>query len=245
VEAAVAALTGKVAVITGASAGIGAATARELASAGARLVLTARREDRLKALAAELETEVAVLAADIADPATPQALLALASERFGSADVLVNNAGILRVGDLETFELDGLEAMVAVNFNAPVRASYVFARAMKAAGSGAIVNISSIGAHVNAAGMGVYGGLKRALEGFTDSLRIELAGSGVRVGLVAPGTTSTEIFDDMKAHGRQGWDEYLVPLQPEDLARAVRFMLEQPPRANVPRVHVYSSADAF
>jgi NADP-dependent 3-hydroxy acid dehydrogenase YdfG len=244
-EAMVAALTGKVAVITGASAGIGAATARELASAGARLILTARRADRLDALAAELETEVAVLAADIADPATPGALLALARERFGSADILVNNAGILRVGDLDTFEVDGLEDMVAVNFNAPVRASYVFARAMKAAQSGAIVNVSSIGAHLNAVGMGVYGGLKRALEGFTDSLRIELAGSGVRVGLVAPGTTSTEIFDDMKAHGRQGWDEYLVPLQPEDLARAVRFMLEQPPRANVPRIHVYSSADAF
>lgn len=238
-------LTGKVAVITGASAGIGAAIARELSTAGARLVLTARRADRLEELAAELQTETTILAADIADSATPEALLARAQTRFGGADILVNNAGILRVGTIEAFDLDGLESMVAVNFNAPVRASYVFARAMKAAGSGAIVNVSSIGAHLNAAGMGVYGGLKRALEGFTDSLRIELAGSGVRVGLVAPGTTSTEIFDDMKTRGQQGWDEYLVPLQPEDLARAVRFMLEQPPRANVPRLHVYSSADAF
>ncbi len=238
-------LAGKVAVITGASAGIGAATARELASAGARLVLTARRADRLEALAAELPTPVAILAADIADPAVPERLLSLARERFGSADILVNNAGILRVGTLDSFELDALEPMIATNLTAPVRTSYIFARAMKAAKSGAIINVSSIGAHVTAAGMGVYGGLKRALEGFTESLRVELAGSGVRVGLVAPGTTSTEIFDDMKAHGGQGWDEYLVPLQPEDLARAVRFMLEQPPRANVPRIHVYSSADAF
>lgn len=238
-------LAGKVAVITGASAGIGAAIARELAAAGALLVLTARRADRLEQMASELQTRTAILAADIADPATPAALLAIAQERFGRADILVNNAGILRVGALDTFDLGGLDTMVATNFNAPVRTSYVFARAMKAEGSGAIVNVSSIGAHVNAAGMGVYGGLKRALEGFTESLRVELAGSGVRVGLVAPGTTSTEIFDDMKAHGQQGWDEHLVPLQPEDLARAVRFMLEQPQRANVPRIHVYSSADAF
>jgi NADP-dependent 3-hydroxy acid dehydrogenase YdfG len=238
-------LAGKVAVITGASAGIGAATARELAAAGAHLVLTARRADRLEQLASELQTQTVILAADIADPAVPAALLTTAQERFGQADILVNNAGILRVGALDTFDLDGLDGMVATNFSAPIRTSYVFARAMKAAGSGAIVNISSIGAHVNAAGMGVYGGLKRALEGFTESLRVELAGSGVRVGLVAPGTTSTEIFDDMKSHGQQGWDEYLVPLQPEDLARAVRFMLEQPPRVNMPRIHVYSSADAF
>jgi NADP-dependent 3-hydroxy acid dehydrogenase YdfG len=122
----------------------------------------------------------------------------------------------------------------------------VFARAMKAAGSGGIVNISSIGAHVTAAGMGIYGGLKRALEAFTETLRIELAGSGVRVGLVAPGTTSTEIFADMKRHGLQAWDEYIpTPLQPEDLARAVRYMLDQPARATVSRVHVYSNADAF
>src|SRR3546814_18355046 len=77
--------------------------------------------------------------------------------------------------------------MSALNYDAVVRASYVFARAMKAAGSGAIVNISSIGAHLTAPGAGVYGGLKRALEIFTDSLRSELAGSGVKVGLVAPG----------------------------------------------------------
>src|SRR3546814_14427739 len=91
--------------------------------------------------------------------------------------------------------------MSALNYDAVVRASYVFARAMKAAGSGAIVNISSIGAHLTAPGAGVYGGLKRALEIFTDSLRIELAGSGVKVGLVAPGSTATEIFDHMKVDG--------------------------------------------
>ncbi len=238
-------VTGKVAVITGASAGIGAAIARDLAQAGARLVLTARRLERLEALAAELPGEAAVLAADIAAPETPAKLLDFATSRFGSVDILVNNAGILRVGSLAEYELEGLDEMVATNFTAAVRASYLFARAMRAGGSGAIINISSIGAHLTAAGSGVYGGLKRALETFTDSLRIELAGSGVRVGLVAPGTTATEIFSDMKAHGKAGWDEYTTPLQSEDIARAVRFLLEQPARANVARVHVYANADSY
>ncbi len=236
---------GKVAVVTGASAGIGAAIARDLSAAGARLVLTARREDRLRDLAAELGGEVAILPADIADPAVPGALLALAQSRFGAADILVNNAGILRVGMLDGFDLDALGPLIAVNFESAVRASYVFARAMRAAGAGAIVNISSIGAHLTAAGAGVYGGLKRALEVFTDSLRIELAGSGVRVGLVAPGTTSTEIFDEMKSQGQPGWDSYVTPLQPLDVARAVRYLLEQPSHVNVARVHVYSAQDAY
>ena len=238
-------IEGKVAVITGASAGIGAAIARDLAAAGARLVLTARRADRLEALAAELGGDIAVLAADITDPHVPQALLTLAQTRFGSADILVNNAGILRAASLDDFDLDGLAPLIATNFESAVRASYIFARAMKAAGAGAIVNISSIGAHLTAPGSGVYGGLKRALEIFTDSLRIELAGSGVRVGLVAPGTTSTEIFDEMKSRGQPGWDEFVAPLLPEDIARAVHYLLEQPGRANVARVHVFSSGEGF
>jgi serine 3-dehydrogenase (NADP+) len=238
-------MQGKTAIVTGASAGIGEAIARALSARGVKLVLTARRLDRLEALAAELGGEVAVLAADIAAPGTAGALLALAAERYGGADILINNAGILRVGTYETFDLDQLTPMIDTNYTAAVRASVLAARAMKARGSGHIINISSIGAHLTAAGSGIYGGLKRALETFTDALRIELAGSGVRVGLVAPGTTTTEIFEDMKAHGQPGWDEYIPPLQPDDLARAVIFMLDQPPRANVPRVHVYAAAESF
>jgi serine 3-dehydrogenase (NADP+) len=236
---------GKTAIVTGASAGIGEAIARALHARGASLVLTARRGDRLEQLAAELGGDVAVLAADIADTATAAKLLALAQEKFGRADILVNNAGILRVGTFETFDLDQLGPMIATNYESVVRSSITFARAMKAQGSGAIINISSIGAHLTATGSGIYGGLKRALEAFTDTLRIELAGSGVRVGLIAPGTTSTEIFDDMKAQGSPGWDEYIPPLLPEDIARAVIYLLDQPPRANVSRMHVYASSEGF
>jgi NADP-dependent 3-hydroxy acid dehydrogenase YdfG len=237
-------IAGKVAVITGASSGIGAAIARELSEAGVHLVLTARRQDRLEALAADLPGKSAVLSADITTAETPDKLLAFATAQFGRADILVNNAGILRVGPLDTFNLAHLSPIIATNYEAPVRTSYVFARAMKAAGSGSIVNISSIGAHLTAAGVGIYGGLKKALEMASDALRIELAGSGVRVGLIVPGTTATEIFSDMKAHGEPGWDEYITPLQPEDIARAVRYLLEQPERANIARMHVYAAADS-
>jgi len=238
-------IKGRVAVVTGASAGIGAAIARDLAAAGAKLVLSARRQDRLDALAAELGGDVATLAADIVDPSTAERLLALAKSLFGSVEILVNNAGILRVAPLDAVDLEAIEAMIAVNYTAVVRTSYVFARAMKAQGSGIIVNLSSIGAGIVASGVGVYGGLKRALEMFTDSLRIELVGTGVRAGFVAPGTTATEIFEDMKAHGQPAWDTFVTPLKPEDVARAVHFLVDQPPHAVVPRVHVYAAGDAF
>lgn len=237
-------LDGKIAVVTGASAGIGAAIARALADAGAVPVLVARRADRLEALVAELGRGAA-FAADLAEEAAPAALLDFVTQRFGRADIVVHNAAVLHVASIEEFDPATLRPMIAINYESVVRSSYLFARAMKAAGSGHIINVSSIGAHITAVGSGVYGGLKHALEMFTDALRIELAGSGVRVGLVAPGTTSTEIFEPMKAQGKPAWDTYIPALQPEDVARAVRFMAEQPPHANTARLHVYSASEMF
>lgn len=238
-------LKDKVAVITGASAGIGAATARSLAQCGARLLLVARREDRLQSLAQEIGGDTQILALDLAKPSAPQAMLDHAQGQFGAVDILVNNAGILRTSHHEEFDLAELDPMIAVNYSAVVRASVLFARHMKARGTGQIVNISSIGAGITAAGTGVYGGLKAALERFTDVLRIELAGSGVRVGLVAPGTTTTEIFEDMKAKGQPGWDEYIPPMLPEEIARAIRFMCEQTGNANAARMHIYATSESF
>lgn len=236
-------LKDKVAIVTGASAGIGSAVARNLAEAGARLVLTGRREDRLQELAASLGGEVAILAADIADPQTPDQLLALAQERFGQADIIVNNAGVLLVGPLETIDLDAVTQMIRINYEAVIRSSYVFARHFKAQKSGAIINVSSIGAFLVAPMGGVYGGLKQALESFSQALRIELAGTGVRVGTIAPGTTRTEIFRDIRARGEKSWDEYLEPLEAEDIASAIRFMLEQPDRANIANIRLYSASE--
>ncbi len=236
-------LNGKVAVITGASSGIGAAIARELAAAGMHLVVTARRADRLESLRRDLAVPCATLAADIEDPATPAALLALALQAHGRADVLVNNAGRVVAGSLETVDLDDLAAMTRVNFDAVVRSSYVFARHFKAQGSGAIVNVSSVGAYLSHTSMGVYGALKHALEVFTTALRVELKGSGVRVGSIAPGSTDTEIFDQLRERASSAGVKLPPPLAPADIAEAVRFMLERPVHANVARMLLVSAAE--
>lgn len=242
-------LTGKTAIVTGASSGIGAATARRLAAAGARVMLVARRLDRLEELTAEIgrETggEAIPLALDLGDCHAAQALLDAATDKLGKVNILVNNAGILRTSHVDTFDLAELEPLIAINYTAVVRTSVLFARHLKAQGSGQIVNLSSIGASLTAAGTGVYGGLKAALERFTDVLRIELAGSGVRVGLIAPGTTSTEIFADMKQKGQPGWDEFIPPMIPDEIARSVLFLCEQTGNANVARLHVYATSEGF
>ena len=238
-------LDGKVAVVTGASAGIGAATAHILASAGARVLLVARRQDRLETLQQEIGDAAQFMALNLSDPSSASALLDHALAAFGKVDILVNNAGILRTSHHDDFDLDELDRMIAVNYSAVVRASILFARHMKAQGVGQIVNVSSIGAGIAAAGTGIYGGLKLALERFTEVLRVELAGSGVRVGLVSPGTTSTEIFEDIKSRGQPGWDEFLPAMQAEDIARAIRFMCEQTGNANAARMHIYATSEAF
>ena len=236
-------LRGSVAVVTGASSGIGAAVAKELSGAGMNLVLTARRADRLAQLADELATKTVVHVADIADPRTPQRLLDLAQERLNRIDVLVNNAGVFTAGPLETIDLDEVSRMIDINFAAVVRSAYIFARAFKQQGSGAIINVSSIGAYLTAPMSGVYGGLKQALETFSAALRIELRGTGVKVGTIAPGTTETEIFDHMRTRGERVRADQTPPMEPADVAAAVRFMLEQPDRANVARLLIVSSSE--
>ncbi|WP_422342727.1 SDR family oxidoreductase [Parasphingorhabdus sp.] len=236
---------GKTAVVTGASAGIGEAIARKLVSADIRVLLVARREERLKALCAEIGKNASCMTLDMAETGAAQALLEAATKEFGTVDILVNNAGILRTSHVDEFDLDELDPMIAINYAAVVRTSILFARRMKTNSGGQIINLSSIGAGITAAGTGIYGGLKAALERFTEVLRIELAGSGVRVGLIAPGTTSTEIFEDMKAKGQPGWDEFIPAMEPEEIARAVLFMCEQSGNANAARIHIYATSEGF
>ncbi len=234
-------LQGKTAIVTGASAGIGAATVRELSAAGCNVVLTGRRPEALEAVRSALAGPAAVLAADITDPQTPERLLSLVCERFGRADILINNAAVMAGGSIETADLDAISYMIRVNFEAVVRSSYVFARAFKAQGSGAIVNVSSIGAYLIARRGGVYGGLKHALEAFSASLRIELAGSGVKVGTIAPGSTDTAMYAQMIGTTPMGDHQ---PLDPQDVAAAIRFMLEQPDRSNIARMAIFPSTEA-
>ena len=234
-------LNNKVAIVTGASSGIGAAIARELSSAGVKLVITARREDRLIDMQQSLATECAILAADIGAADTADRLLALATERFGKVDILINNAGILSTNPIDQIDIELMAKMIQVNFEAVMRLSYTFGRVFKQQGEGAIINVSSIGGSLTVPTWGVYCAVKAAVETFSQSLRLELSHYGVKVGVIAPGTTNTEIFEVQRAQGENPVEQDIESLEGEDIATAVRFMLEQPARSNITKLHIYAA----
>jgi len=234
-------IEGRVAVVTGASSGIGAAIARELSKAGARLLLTARRADRLAALSRELAGESETLAADVEDPDAPRRLFDLAHARWGRVDIMINNAGLVVAGEVADPDVEKLTRTIRVNFEAVVRFSQIFGSAFKACGGGAIINISSIAAFNNRALIGVYAGAKAGVETYTAALRLELSPHGVKVGCLAPGSTRTEMLDNLRR--KRGIDLETPAVQPEDIAAAVRFMLEQPDRVNIAGMRVYSSSE--
>lgn len=231
-------LQGRVAVVTGASAGIGEATARELSRAGAKLVLSSRREHLLETVARALPGPAHILACDIAEASSAERLLALAQQQFDRVDILINNASLLVMGDVDTIDLDSVSSMIRVNFEAIVRTSYLFGRVFKQQRSGAIINVSSIGARGSTGLNAVYGALKAGIERFTDGLRTELGKYGVKVGSIAPGSTKTKMLDELRAAFNMPSDGPAVA--PEDIAAAVRFMIEQPDGANVADIRLYS-----
>lgn len=227
---------GKVALITGASSGIGKAIALELDKAGMKLILTARSEDKLKDLADKC-SNAKVYAASITDPEVPQKLLNFALDTYGQLDVLINNAGMMSVGGIDEIDIEKICLMVKLNVESVYRMAYTVLRHFKKTGSGFLINVSSVAGLKTAPKYGAYSGTKHAVEAFTDSLRMELAGTGVKVAAIAPGTVDTGLYDD--------WDKdsesYVKAggvLQPEDIARCTRFILEQPEGVLIPRLFV-------
>jgi short-subunit dehydrogenase len=182
------------AVVTGASSGIGEHTARRLARDGWRLLLVARREERLQALAAELGESAAWIAVDLTDPDAPSRVRAKVDELWGRLDLLVNNAG----GSWHaTFAEGGYESVrktMELNFDAVVRLTEALLPVLRESAPSSIVNVSSIAGRVARAKSGAYSASKFALAGWTDALRIEEKRNGVHVGLVLPGFISTEGF---------------------------------------------------
>jgi NADP-dependent 3-hydroxy acid dehydrogenase YdfG len=227
-HAATRSIEGTVALITGASAGIGAATARALVDAGARVALGARREDRLAALVRELGEDNAVaVAGDVRDPQHNEALVAAAVDRWGRLDTVVANAGIGAYGGILDLDDAQLREMVETNYLATVWTVRSGVRRFRAQGDGGdIVIVSSVAGFRGGADEAVYAGTKFAQVGLGGSLDRELRGEGVRVTLICPAGTSTEFaIGAGRAEGSPELDAYL---RPDDVAHAVRVVLEQP-----------------
>ena len=227
-------LADKVAIITGASSGIGRAVAQNLNETGVKLILSGRREDRLLALQGELK-HAAILSGDISQDEMPKRLLDMALDTFGRCDIVFNNAGIITVGSIDDIDIDGICTMVRVNVEAAFRMAYVAAKHFKSTGSGFLLNTSSVlGTKVRPTA-GAYAGTKFAIEALTEALRLELAKTNIGVACVEPGLVQTELHRELPQPPAQSLN-IPRPLQPEDIARVVRFILEQPEHVRLPRI---------
>jgi NADP-dependent 3-hydroxy acid dehydrogenase YdfG len=218
-------LTGKVVAITGASAGIGAATARALAAEGASVVLGARRQERLAELAEDL-SDAAVVEMDVRDPAASTALVEAAVERFGRLDAIVVNAGIGKYGGIMDLEDDDLREMVDTNVNGtiwPIRAAVP---RFLDAGGGDIVIVASVAGLRGAGDEAVYAATKFAQVGLAGALDRELRERDIRVSTICPGGTATEFA--MGAGRTPDMPGLADMLRAEDVAAAVVTVLRQP-----------------
>jgi NAD(P)-dependent dehydrogenase (short-subunit alcohol dehydrogenase family) len=195
-------LAGQVVIVTGASAGIGEATARRLVRGGAKVVIAARRQDRLDTLARELDpsgTNVLAVAGDITSDADRRKLVAAALAKFGRIDALVNNAGYGTRGPVEIMPIDLIRKNYETNIFSLIALTQLVVPAMRERGSGCIVNIGSVAGKIARPLSSIYDSTKHALEAITDGLRGELKPFGVRVTLIRPGFILTEFVEAANA----------------------------------------------
>ena len=238
-------LAGTVALVTGASSGIGAATARALAEQGAAVALLARRADRLRDLAAEIEaTGGAALAvpADVTDAEQVGSAVTTVIDKLGRLDTLVNNAGLMRTGDAADAPLNDWDDLVTVNIQGVLYATHAALPHMIAAaadsprGVADVVTVSSTAGRVARPNTAVYSLTKFGVNAFSEGIRQELIGKRVRVGIVEPGTVATEIFDHLTAEAQEAFNKRtagMVKLRPDDIADAVVYMVTRDRRVAV------------
>jgi uncharacterized protein len=209
-------LEGSIALVTGASSGIGRALSPLLAARGASLALAGRDAAALAEIAER--TGGQPLAADLASPGGAERLAGLVLERFGRVDLLVSNAGAGWAGDLVAMPLETADRLFALNLVAPVRLTRLLLPGMLERGSGHLVYVTSIAGATGVAREAVYAATKAGLATFADSVREEVAGSGVTVSVVVPGVVDTPFFDRRGSAYDRSWPP---PIRPERVARAL------------------------
>ncbi|MGY1695930.1 MULTISPECIES: SDR family NAD(P)-dependent oxidoreductase [unclassified Geodermatophilus] len=238
-------LSGRVALVTGASSGIGEATAVALARAGAAVAVGARRADRLAALAERLRGEgarVLALDLDVTDEASCRDAVTRTRADLGGLDVLVNNAGVMLLGTIVGADVEDWRRMVSTNVLGLMYTTHAAIDGMLEQGSGDVVNVSSVAGRTARRGAGVYNASKWAVNAFSESLRQEVTTRGVRVSLVEPGAVATELTDHITQPEAKAATQQMVggmtPLQAEDVARAIVYVVSQPRHVAVNEVLV-------
>ena len=239
-------IRGKIALVTGASSGIGAATARKLAAEGVVVGLAARRKERLDALVTEITGgggKAVALPADVTDPASCKAAADALITQFGRIDVLVNNAGLMPLSSVDSLKVDEWKRMVDVNISGVLNATAAVLPQMIAQHSGHIFNMSSIAGRKVFTGLAVYCATKAAVTAFSDGLRMEIGPKhNIRVTCIQPGAVKSELYEQITdASYRKQMDDLaasMTYLEGEDIADTLLFALKAPSRMDVAELFV-------
>jgi NAD(P)-dependent dehydrogenase (short-subunit alcohol dehydrogenase family) len=216
-------LAGRVALVTGASRGIGAAVADALAGQGAQVIRVART------ISERAYRRFEDLPCDLTDPVQVSRLATRVIGQYGPPDIVVSNAGAFLLRALESTEMTDLEAQLAVNIRAPFAVAKEFLPAMREAGRGSFITVGSVADHVGFPENAAYAASKYGLRGLHETLLAEYRGTGVRLTLVSPGATDTSAWDPVDPDHRQGFIPRAGMLRPDDVADAILFVATRPP----------------
>ena len=243
-------LADKVALVTGASSGIGEAAALALSQAGVEVAISARRADRLEDLAARIARtggRALALPGDVSVEADAAKAVADTVEQLGRIDILVNSAGVIQAGGVESLSLDEWRRVIDINLLGTLYTCKAALGPMKMQGAGDIINISSTAGRRAAGIFGPYSTSKFGLTGFTEGLRQEVGGAGIRVSIVEPGATETEVAGGISDPAmRAAMTNHVSKegaMQPSDIAEAIVFIVSLPPRANVSQILIRPTTD--
>lgn len=240
-------IAGRVVLITGASSGIGEAAARLLAANGAKVVLGARRTDRLQRVASEIREQGGIAEfkkLDVANREDVDAFVAFAREKFGRVDVIFNNAGVMPVSPTNALKADEWDRIIDVNIKGVLNGIAAVLPVMQSQGSGHIINTASTAAYATGASFGVYSASKYAVRAITEGLRQEM--DTLRVTLISPGVTESEIGSDITHEGTASAVKQMrtIALSPNAIASAVLYAISQPADVDVNELVIRSVRSA-